>query len=64
MPGKRAEGVKTLGIPIHEDLWAAAKERAAGDGLPLVAVVRELLLGYVDGTITLPPADPVTPSPR
>lgn len=64
MPGKRADGVQTLGIPLHKDLWAAAKERGAGDGLPLVAVVRELLLGYVDGTITLPPADPVTPTRR
>lgn len=54
MPGQRAEGTRTRGIPLHKDLWAAVKAKAASEGRPLVAVIRDLVQGYVDGTITLP----------
>lgn len=58
MPGKRAEGVHTHGLPIHDDLWKAAMAKAKSEGRSLYAVIREFLRGYADGTITTPPAKP------
>jgi hypothetical protein len=46
--------MRTRGIPLHKDLWAAAKARADADGRPLVAVIRELLQAYADGKLRLP----------
>ncbi|NJP24420.1 ribbon-helix-helix protein, CopG family [Microbispora sp. SCL1-1] len=43
MPGKRAEGVTVRNISIEDDLWAAAKAKAASEGRSLSAVIRELL---------------------
>jgi hypothetical protein len=55
VPGQRADGMQTRGIPLHKDLWSAAKAKADAEGRPLVAVIRELLQAYVDGKVTLPP---------
>lgn len=43
------------GVPLHKDLWEAAKDKARREGRNRAEVIRELLQGYVDGTITLPP---------
>lgn len=50
-------------IPVHDDLWEAAKSRASHDGRPLRTIIRELIRGYADGEIT-PPSEPdSSPSP-
>ena len=49
MSGKRAEGMGTYGLPIHEDLWNAAKKKAndRGDG-SIYEIIRDFLRGYAD----------------
>lgn len=53
MPGKRAEGVRMRGIPLHEDLWIAVLSRAKADGITRAEAIRRLAEAYVDGRIDL-----------
>lgn len=46
MPNKRAVGVKVRHIPLHEDLWKAAKAKAASEGRSVSEVIREFLCEY------------------
>jgi len=48
MPGKRAEGVRMRGIPIHDDLWKAAMAKAKSEGRSLYEVIREFLRAYTE----------------
>lgn len=43
------------GIPVHDDLWKAAKDKAASEGRSLYAVIREFLQEYADRPPTTPP---------
>lgn len=47
MPGKRAAGITVRNIPVEDDLWRAAKARAAEEGRSLASVIREALRRYV-----------------
>jgi hypothetical protein len=46
MPNKRAAGVKVRHIPLHDDLWQAAKEKAASEGRSVSEVIRDFLSGW------------------
>lgn len=48
MPGKRADGVKMRGIPVHNDLWKAAMAKAKREGVSLYELIRRFLRSYVD----------------
>jgi len=50
MPGQRAGNIITPNFGIDRDLWAAAKAKAASEGRPISAVIREFLESYVSGT--------------
>ena len=54
MPGKRAEGVRMRGVPVHDDLWKAAMAKAKAEGRSLYAVIRAFLAEYT----ATPPAEP------
>lgn len=47
MPGQRADGVKLRNVPVADDLWDAAKARAAERGESLSEVIRRALRAYV-----------------
>jgi hypothetical protein len=51
MPGKRAEGVAMLCVPVPATLRAAANAKAKTDGLSVAEVVRRGLAAYVDGDL-------------
>ncbi|MEU8199400.1 hypothetical protein AB0C10_37010 [Microbispora amethystogenes] len=42
------------GVPLHDDLWAAAKDKAEAEGRTRAGAIRELIRAYVDGRVTLP----------
>lgn len=48
MPNQRAEGVRMRCVPLHDDLWAAAKARAARDQTNVSAVIRAALEEYTN----------------
>lgn len=48
MPGKRAEGVRSHNIAIHDDLWEPAMAKAQAEGRSLADVIRELLREFLD----------------
>lgn len=66
MPGQRAQGVRMRGIPIHDDLWAAVKARAARDGISRTKAFQVVMQAYADGRLTLPEVgkEDITPTPR
>lgn len=41
-------------VRVHDDIWAAAKRRAATEGTTVNGVVEEILEGYGRGLINLP----------
>ena len=47
MPGQRAADVRLRNIGVEDDLWAAAKARAASEGRSLSEVIRQFLREYV-----------------
>ena len=49
MPNQRAPGVRMRCVPLHDDLWAAAKARAAERGTNVSAVIRAALEEHLDG---------------
>lgn len=53
--GKPAEGVTVRNFSIPDDLFAAAKDKATREGVPLAGVVRRKLAEYLE--------EPVMPSP-
>lgn len=46
---KSAHSVRT-----NDELWAAAKRRAEGEGMTINGVIEELLEGYARGMVNLP----------
>jgi predicted HicB family RNase H-like nuclease len=47
MPGKRADGVKLRNVGVEDELWKAAKAKAAERGESLSEVIRRKLREYV-----------------
>lgn len=47
MPGQRAEDVKLRNIGVEQELWDAAKDKAATEGISLAEVIRRFLREYV-----------------
>lgn len=47
MPGVRAKGVKLRNVGVSDELWQAAKAKAASEGRSLSEVIREFLAEYV-----------------
>lgn len=47
MPGKRAEGVRMRGVPVHDDLWKAAMDKAKAEGVSLYELIRQFLREYL-----------------
>jgi plasmid stability protein len=52
MHGQRAAGVRSRNFAVEDELWDAAKARAASEGRPLSEVIRELLREYVQQGVT------------
>lgn len=43
------------GVPLHEELWEAVKNKAESEDRSRTEVIRALMEGYVDGIIAPPP---------
>ena len=47
MPNKRAAGITVRNVPVPDDLWVAARAKAAATGVSLAEVIRRLLAEWV-----------------
>jgi Ribbon-helix-helix protein, copG family len=53
MHGERKAGVRSRNFAVEDELWDAAKARAASEGRPLSEVIREFLREYVGQGLAL-----------
>lgn len=61
------EAERRVSVRVAAKLYKAAKLKCVEDDLPLSDVVRDLLAGWVDGSIALPQpteAKPESPKPK
>lgn len=52
MPGKRADGVKLRNVGVDDELWEAAKAKAAASGESLSEVIRRKLREFLDEPVS------------